>query len=61
MIEYLGLWFLGMMTLNMWALTGVLLSGAGIAQKAIWTGILLIPLFGFIAWFLLGPRARTAS
>jgi hypothetical protein len=61
MIEYLGLWFLAAMTLNMWALTCVLQSGVGLLWRLVWAVILLIPVLGFVGWFLLGPRARLTS
>ena len=58
MIEHLGLWLLMAMSLNMWALTYVLQSGAGLLTCAIWALVLLVPVLGFLAWFLFGPRAR---
>lgn len=56
MIQYAGLLFLGVMTLNAWAWLSVLQSKARLTSKSLWTLILLIPLLGWIAWFLLGPR-----
>ncbi len=59
MIEYLGLWILLAMTLNMWALLSVLRSGSGLIGGSIWAVILLcLPGFGFLAWYLLGPRQK---
>ena len=58
MIEYLGLWILIAMTINMWALLSVLGSGAGLVAKAVWAFILLVPVLGFILWFFVGPRAK---
>ncbi len=43
--------------LNVWAFLDVARSGARFLTKVVWTVILLVPGFGFIAWFLLGPRA----
>lgn len=59
MIEYIGLWLIIAMSANMWALTYVLQSNASLPARAVWVVVLLIPVLGFLAWFLLGPRARS--
>ncbi|MCG6883493.1 MAG: PLDc N-terminal domain-containing protein [Silicimonas sp.] len=57
MLEYLGLWVLLAMTLNMWALLSVVASPARWRTKGIWAvGLLLLPGLGFLVWFLVGPR-----
>lgn len=58
MIEYLGLWVLIALAVNMWALISVMTAPAPWVTRAIWTVILLIPILGFVAWYLLGPRKR---
>lgn len=61
MIQYLGLWILALLTLNMWALLSVLASGAPLKSKALWTLVLLaLPGLGFFGWYLLGPRRSPA-
>ena len=60
MIQYLGLWVLLALALNMWALIAVLRSGAKLTKRAIWVVVLGVPVAGFIAWYLLGPRERPA-
>ena len=61
MIQYLGLWVLVALALNMWALISVLRSRARLARRAIWVGVLLLlPGVGFVAWYLLGPRESAA-
>lgn len=61
MIQYLGLWILALLTLNMWALLSVLASPARVRAKALWALILLaLPGVGFLGWYLIGPRRRTA-
>lgn len=61
MIEYLGLWVLLALTLNMWALLTVLGSSTTILTKATWTVLLLgLPGLAFLAWFLIGPRRARA-
>ncbi len=60
MIQYLGLWVLLALTLNMWALISVLRSRAPLTTRAIWCVVLLLPGIGFVAWYLLGPRQSAA-
>ena len=61
MVQYLGLWILILMTLNMWALLSVLGSGAGMTKRALWAVVLIaLPGLAFLAWYLIGPRRRTA-
>ena len=57
MAEYLGLWVLLVLTLNMWALLSVLASTARWTAKSLWAvGLILLPGLGFVAWYLVGPR-----
>ena len=60
MIEYLGLWVLIALAINMWALISVLRSETTLMVRALWTLVLLVPVVGFVAWFLLGPRGNAA-
>ncbi len=59
MIEYLGLWVMIALAVNMWALLSVLGSGVSWLNRAIWALVLLIPVVGFVAWYMLGPRGRS--
>lgn len=60
MIQYFGLIWLGLLTLEFWAALSVWSSSARMRSKAGWTlALLLLPLLGLIGWFLIGPR-RTA-
>ena len=46
---------------DVWALIHVAQSDSTPAKKAIWIVLILVlPMFGFILWLLLGPRARRA-
>lgn len=57
MIQYLGLWVLLALALNMWALLSVLGSGARLTAKLTWAVLLLVlPGIGFLVWYLMGPR-----
>lgn len=58
-IQYLGLWILIALTLNMWALISVMRSDARWLTRLLWAiPLLLLPGAGFVAWYLLGPRQR---
>jgi hypothetical protein len=55
--EYGGL--LGVLILagDIWAIINILQSSASNEKKLIWTiVVLLLPLFGLILWYFLGPR-----
>jgi hypothetical protein len=57
LIQYAGLWLLLALAFNMWAWLSVMRSGSGLAVKLIWTIVLVsLPIFAFIAWYLVGPR-----
>ena len=45
--------------LVIWALIGILQSGASPIEKLIWVIIILvIPLVGFLIWYLIGPGSK---
>lgn len=47
-----------LLALVIWALISVIGSNATTGKKVIWVlVILLLPLLGFLAWLLFGPRA----
>lgn len=47
-----------LLALDIWALVSVLGSNAGTGSKVIWVlAILFLPVVGFIAWLIFGPRA----
>jgi hypothetical protein len=57
-IEIGGLFGLILLILVIWAIVSTLQSRAGTGKKVLWVVILLvIPLFGFILWLLLGPKS----
>jgi hypothetical protein len=56
--EVTGIGGLILLALDIWAIVSVIGSQAGTGKKVIWVvAILLLPLLGFIAWLLFGPRA----
>jgi hypothetical protein len=61
MISGIGLGGLIVLALDIWALISVLGSNAGAGTKIIWVLVILfLPLVGFIAWLIFGPRASRA-
>lgn len=60
-MEY-GLIGLLVLIADIYAIYQVLTSGASTAAKAVWTiAILLLPVIGFIAWLVAGPRGKAVS
>ena len=50
-----------LLVLDLWAIISVIGSGAGTGSKVIWVLVILfLPLVGFIAWLIAGPRASRA-
>lgn len=61
MISGLGLGSIILLALDIWALVSVIGSKAGTGSKVIWVLVILfLPLVGFIAWLIFGPRASRA-
>ena len=57
MIAYLGLFWLGLLTLVSWALLSVWAASAPFLRKAAWSlALVALPVVGLIAWYLIGPR-----
>jgi hypothetical protein len=50
-----------LLALDIWAIISVIGSGASTGKKVIWVLVILfLPLLGFIAWLLFGPRSGRA-
>ena len=63
-MAYIGGGILSLLLLAavVWAIINVAQSGAGTGAKVIWIVLLLaLPLVGFLAWLLFGPRAAPGS
>ena len=44
---------------DIWAIISIVQSGASNGKKVLWILlVLLLPVLGFILWFVLGPRGR---
>jgi hypothetical protein len=53
----LGLGFAFSLVLALWAVFHIAQSRSGPLGRAIWiVAVLVIPLFGFVAWLFFGPR-----
>lgn len=60
-IEVGGLLGLLILIADIWAIINVVQSGASTGGKVIWVLLILIlPLVGFLAWLLAGPRGSAA-
>lgn len=58
-MEY-GLFGLIVLIADLYAIYQVLTSSASTAAKVVWTlAILFLPILGFIAWLLFGPRGSS--
>jgi hypothetical protein len=50
-----------LLVLDLWAIISVIGSGASTGGKVVWVLVILfLPLLGFIAWLIFGPRASRA-
>jgi Phospholipase_D-nuclease N-terminal len=50
-----------LLVLDLWAIVSVIGSRASTGKKVVWVLVILfLPLIGFIAWLILGPRAARA-
>ena len=57
---YTGIFGLILLALDIWAIVSVVNSSASTGTKVIWVLVILIlPVLGFIAWLLLGPKAAS--
>ncbi|WP_424933038.1 PLDc N-terminal domain-containing protein [Amaricoccus macauensis] len=57
-VEVTGIGGFILLVLNIWAIVSVIGSSTSTAKKVIWIlVILLLPLLGFIAWLIIGPRS----
>ncbi len=56
-IQINGVWGLLVLAADIWAIVNISQSGASNGKKVLWMLlVLLLPVFGVIIWFVLGPR-----
>ena len=57
-MRYTGIGGLIVLALDIWAIISVVGSTASTGRKVVWVLVILfLPILGFIAWLLFGPRA----
>lgn len=57
-MRYTGLLGFIVLALDLWAIISVIGSNASTGRKVVWVLVILfLPILGFIAWLLFGPRA----
>jgi hypothetical protein len=55
-----GLWGLLVLIADVWAIVNVMQSSADTGNKVLWVVIIIVlPVVGFILWWLLGPKTRS--
>jgi succinate dehydrogenase/fumarate reductase cytochrome b subunit len=60
-MEYRGIFGVLLLVADVWAIVNVLQSGANTERKVLWTVlVLLLPLAGFIGWWIWGPKTNQA-
>ena len=60
-MEY-GIFGIVVLILNIWALVSIITSGVSVGKKVLWSLLVLIlPVIGFIVWFLAGPRGSAST
>ncbi|WP_264213871.1 PLDc N-terminal domain-containing protein [Leisingera thetidis] len=58
MIEFAGIGGFILLITAVWAIVSIVGSSAGNGTKALWVVlVLLLPVIGFICWFLFGPKS----
>jgi hypothetical protein len=58
-VQINGLIGLLILAADIWAIVSVVQSAASTGKKVLWILLILIlPVLGFILWFLLGPRGK---
>lgn len=58
MIQYSGIVLLILWAINIKAWMRVLEARPGLTKLLVWTVVLLVPLLGYAAWYLFGPRPK---
>jgi hypothetical protein len=50
------------LALVLWAVYNVVRSDRGMREKLLWLALIaVVPVFGFVVWLVVGPRARPGS
>lgn len=60
-MRYQGIWGLLVLVADIWAVVSILQSSAETGKKVLWVVVVfLLPVLGFILWWLFGPKATKA-
>ena len=55
--QYGGVWGLLVLIADIWAIVNIFQSGGSTGNKVLWTVlVILLPVIGFIIWFVAGPK-----
>jgi uncharacterized membrane protein len=58
-MEVGGIFGLLVLIADVWAIVNIFQSNASTGSKVVWiVAVLVLPVIGFVIWFLAGPRAR---
>ncbi|WP_394199775.1 PLDc N-terminal domain-containing protein [Litoreibacter albidus] len=58
MLEYSGIGGILILVLDIWAIVSIIGSRESTGAKVLWTLlVLLLPIVGFVIWFVAGPRS----
>lgn len=58
MLEITGIGGLIVLILDVWAIVSIIGSTASTGKKVLWClAVIILPILGFIAWLIFGPRA----
>lgn len=56
-----SLWGILVLIADIWAIVNIVQSGGSTERKVLWTVVvILLPVLGFIAWLLAGPKTGRA-
>lgn len=59
MLEITGIGGLIILALDLWAIVSIIGSASSTGKKVLWClAVILLPVLGFIAWLIFGPRAE---
>lgn len=62
MFEYAGIGGIIVLALNIWAFVSIIGSDTTNGSKVLWILLVLVlPIIGFIIWFVAGPKSRRVS
>lgn len=62
MLEITGIGGLIVLILDLWAIVSIIGSSSSTGKKVLWClAVIILPILGFIAWLIFGPRANRRS